>query len=108
MVEEVDDGSAFSGTWSAGFAGVAAVKFPHKGVCRDICERFPGIVRVGVTFPFDEVSRHSSIGFGVEDGFDFEIISVVLGVQGRKRRWKSMRQNRSRLVRFEERNMEDV
>jgi hypothetical protein len=44
MVEEVDDGNAFSGTWSAGFAGVAAVKFPHKSTCGDIRERFPGVV----------------------------------------------------------------
>ena len=83
MVEEVDDGSAFSGTWSAGFAGVAAVKFPHKGACRDICERFPGIVRVGVTFPFDEVFHGSTIAFGVENGFDFEIFFFVFGVQRR-------------------------
>jgi hypothetical protein len=44
MVEEVDDGNAFSGTWSAGFAGVAAVKFPHKSTCGDIRDRFPGVV----------------------------------------------------------------
>jgi len=48
LVEEVDNSDAFSGTWCAGFAGVAAVELFDESACRYICEGLPGVFGVGV------------------------------------------------------------
>lgn len=77
-----DEGNAFSGTGSAEFSGVAAVKFPHKGACRDVHERFSGIFGVRVTFPFDEILHSPSCPLGVEDSFDLEMVLAVKGQRG--------------------------
>ena len=62
---------------------MTAVKFFNEAASRDIRGGFPRIIRIGISFPLDEILDMTSHMMGVEDVFNFEIFLVVFDVQGR-------------------------
>ena len=52
--------------------------------------RFPGIVRIGIAFPFDQIFESVLGTAGIEDVVDFEMFVIVFDVGGGRRGGKSV------------------
>ena len=65
------------------FIRVTAVKFFDEAAGRDMREGFPRIIRIGISFPLDEILDPVSNTAGIEDVFDFEIFVIVFDVKRR-------------------------
>ena len=69
---------------------MSAVKFFDKATCRDVRRGFPRVVRIGISFPFDQILELILDTTRIEDVFDFEIFMIILNISGRRCGGKSM------------------
>jgi len=51
---------------------------------QDICKGFPRIIRIGASFPFDEILKLVSDTTRIQDIVDFEVFLVILDVKCRR------------------------
>jgi hypothetical protein len=71
---------------------MAAVELFDETTSGDICDRLPGVFRVGVAFPLYEVFNATTVALGIKDILDFKEFLIVFDIEGRRNWGLAVRQ----------------